>query len=260
MIWLCMNIGVLRSVLSEVTKRGDFSHGSHWNIFLIISFIMLISVIIPNFLIKHVYFIAIGVTILYQLALSSGLEDFLLDYQRQQGFLEHNLVGICQTFGFLACYLTGLGFGRKLFETGLGRSEHTNEDKTILYELLKLLIGSLVIFLIGYFVFEHTAPRVTNMAYIGYMGIVSAFSALIVFIPDRITVKTGPNIILDGPGRSSRLIYFMVANILTGIVNFLWITEKLPEVAQHTVMIMYALILHGAFALLVKSKVNVRFW
>eukprot|EP01022_Parablepharisma_sp_SALTPOND_P001034 TRINITY_DN105463_c0_g1_i1.p1 TRINITY_DN105463_c0_g1~~TRINITY_DN105463_c0_g1_i1.p1 ORF type:complete len:478 (+),score=32.11 TRINITY_DN105463_c0_g1_i1:180-1613(+) len=259
LIIICINIGILRMVLSELTKRGDFSHGSHWNIFLIIACIMLLAICIPNILIKYAYFVALAIAVLYQVALSAGLEDFLLDTSRQTNFLEKNAVGLCQTFGLLACYLVGVGFGQKLYNTAVYHSNE-NEDRTMLMELAKIMAGSGLLFLIAYFAVEQTAPKVCNLAYVAYISLSVTYCAFVSFILERMTVKMGTNIIYDGPAKSSRLIYFIVANILTGAINILCMLEDLPLLVQFAIVVGYTVVLHGVFAVLVGTGVKVRFW
>ncbi len=220
---------------------------------------MILALFVPNFCLRYVYFVAAGIGILYQIVLSLGLGDYLLDRTRQTNFFTQNAVGMCQTFGQLVCYLVGVGFGRKLYSIDYTKKGY---DWLILYEHLKLMGGALVFFLFGYFVFQQTAPRLCNLAYVSYVCMFTIYCCLVAFIFDRITVNINPNGLYDGPSKTSRLIYFMMGNILTGVSNILcgMELEKKPVWVQMVVITTYAFVLHAMFVFFVVKKVPLRFW
>eukprot|EP00826_Nyctotherus_ovalis_P051525 TRINITY_DN6443_c0_g2_i1.p1 TRINITY_DN6443_c0_g2~~TRINITY_DN6443_c0_g2_i1.p1 ORF type:complete len:464 (+),score=64.79 TRINITY_DN6443_c0_g2_i1:196-1587(+) len=258
MIWLCLNFGLIRGIMAEVSGKGDSSHGSHWSIFLILATIMLISVFIPNSLIPFSYLIAFAISLIYQIFLLNGLEDYLIPWRQHKDFFGRNAVGMCQTFGYLSCYLVGLGFGRRLYQ--IAYQERQDEDRAILAELLKSMFVCLAVFLFSYFALETTGPVACNLAYVSYMLVMGFFTLVLALIPERIIPKLSTNMIYEGPAKTSRLIYFTLANLLTGITNTLFDLEKHGYFFQLSVIVVYLLILHVTFTLLVKLKVNVRFW
>ena len=258
-ILICVNIGLLRMLLAELTGKGDFSHGTHWNIFLILACIMIISICIPNQFTKYAYLLAIATEVIYQIFLSMGLEDYLLDTTRHHNFFERNAVGFCQTFGFMSCYFIGMGFGRKLYNLAITKTDKS-QDKEIFLELLMLIAGSMIIFVIAYTCLSHTGPRVCNLAYVSYISLIGNFCMIVTFVQDRLTVKEESNIICDGPGKTSRLIYFIIANSLTGIINISCEVAKLSMGVQLVILMGYTLVLHVIFAVFVGTGVKVRFW
>lgn len=258
MVWFCLNLGIIRAFLAEVVNQGDVSHGSHWNIFLILCAIMLISVFIPNVLIPYTYLLAFVISLGYEFALKYGLESYLIPWRQHNNFIGRNAVGMFQTVGYLSCYLVGLGFGRRLYK--IAYEDRQDEDKAILFEILLNMGLCLAVFLFSYFVFAKTGPAATNLAYVSYVLASGYFTILCMYIPERIISIVSANMIYDAPAKSSRLIYFIIANILTGVINFIFDLRSYNMALQTFIMVMYLLILHGIFAMLVNLKVNVRFW
>ena len=244
--------------MAEETSKGDASHGRHWNIFLIIMTVMIFSVFIPNFLIPFSYLIGFGVSFLFQLLLCTDFESYLLSWKEHDNFFHENAIGIFQTIGYFSCYLIGLGFGRRLYK--IAHEDRKDEDRIILLEILIMLVVCLLIFFLSYFLFKPTAPAVCNLAYVSYVLLMGYFTFLVALLPDRMIPKLATNILYEGPGKTSRLIYFTLANIFTGIINILFELEEHGYAFQICVIIVYLLILHMIFALLISFKVNVRFW
>eukprot|EP00826_Nyctotherus_ovalis_P028791 TRINITY_DN226_c0_g1_i2.p1 TRINITY_DN226_c0_g1~~TRINITY_DN226_c0_g1_i2.p1 ORF type:complete len:465 (-),score=84.08 TRINITY_DN226_c0_g1_i2:115-1509(-) len=258
MIGICLTIGTIRAIMAVVCNKGDTSHGSHWSIFLIIASIMLISLFIPNVLVPFASLIAFLLSLTYQTLLNFGLEDYLIPWDQHSDFLGKNAIGMCQTVGFLACYLAGLGLGRKLYD--IANQGKNDEDKAILFELLMAFGVCIALFLYSYFVFGKTGPTACNLTYVAYILAMGHFTILAVFVPDRMIEKLSSNMIFDGPAKTSRLIYFTAANLLTGLVNIIFDLEKHSAIVQYSIAIAYLFVLHAVFAALVKFNINIRFW
>lgn len=258
MIWICINFGAIRAVMAELLHKGDISHGVHWNIFLILAAIMIIAIFIPNCVMEYAYSLAIVISVVYQLALKYGLETYILDWDIHKDFFGKNSIGIFQTFGYLSCYLIGVGFGRKIYI--IATENRPDEDKAFLYKCLELMLLCFVVFIISYFAFEPTAPKPCNLAYVGYELMMCGFCFLVALIPERMIINVPYNLAFDGPSRTSRLIYFTLANIFTGIVNISLNIEELHIGIQLAIILLYMFVLHGVFLLLVMFKINVRCW
>lgn len=244
--------------MAEIFNKGDISHGSHWNIFLILTAIMFISVFIPNCLIPYTYCIAFGVSLIYDLILKYKLESYIIPWRQHKDFFGRNAMGICQTIGYLSCYLVGLGFGRRLYK--IAYEDKQDEDKAVLIEVILNMALCLAVFFFSYFVLNKTGPFACNMAYVSYVLAMGYFTIINTLIPERMLLKLSTNYIYDAPAKTSRLIYFTIANVLTGIANYICNIEQQHKAVQCIIILMYLLILHGAFAALVIFKVNVRFW
>ena len=244
--------------MAELLNKGDSSHGMHWNIFLSISVIMALSILIPNFLLDYSYFLAFLITIICQGLLLLGVEDYIIDWSKHTDIFGKNAVGMFQTFGYFSCYLVGLGFGRKLY--AIAAENKPNEDKAYLMAAIELFAMSFVTFIVGYFIFEPTAPKLCNLAFIGYIIMMSIHSFFVSYIPERLIINVPSNLVFEGPGKTSRLIYFTIANLFTGIVNIIMDLDKQSIATQLTIIILYTLILHLLFLFLIMFKINVRFW
>eukprot|EP00826_Nyctotherus_ovalis_P062047 TRINITY_DN8909_c0_g1_i2.p1 TRINITY_DN8909_c0_g1~~TRINITY_DN8909_c0_g1_i2.p1 ORF type:complete len:464 (+),score=83.66 TRINITY_DN8909_c0_g1_i2:237-1628(+) len=258
MTFLCLNIGIIRSIMAELMRKGDSSHGSHWNIFLMLATIMFVSVFIPNIVIPYCYILAFAIALVYQIFLKAGLTNYIIPWSQHKDFFGRNAVGLCQTIGLFSCYLMGLGLGRRFYT--IACQDRKDEDTVILVTVLKHMFAWFAIFLLSYFIFEPTGPTACNLPYVAYILAMGHFTILAVFIPERIIPKLSTNLIYDGPAKSSRLIYFVTANLFTGITNILFDLEKHSVLLQTIILISYMLILHALFAALVKFKVKTRFW
>ncbi len=254
---LCIEIGLIFAIYAELHGHTDTSHGSSWNILLIIGGVLLLSTLIPSALVDHAYIVAVVLAFAYQGVLKlKGVEEFLTSY-KHKNYFSRNSLGFAQTVGLLACYMAGVGFGRKLYTIDY---DAPGENRTILLEHLKLIAGSLAVFLFGYFVFGPTAPELCNLAYIGYISFIITFASLIVFLSERMTVETCSNYIYDGPSKTSRLIYFIISDTLNGTINAFVNLSEISVASQILVMVGYCAVIHGLFAFFVFRKIKLRFW
>jgi len=219
---------------------------------------MFLSVFIPNALVPYSYLIAFVLSLAYEFWLKHGLEDYLIPWRQHDHFMGRNAVGMFQTVGYFSCYLVGLGFGRRLYK--IGYEDRQNEDIRILLEILLNITLCIAVFLFSYFVFAKTGPTAANLAYVSYVLACGYFTVICVFIPERIIRIVCTNMIYDGPAKTSRLIYFTLANILTGLINVIFKLREYHTGVQTIIIILYLLVLHGVFAALLNFKVNIRFW
>ena len=257
MILICLNIGIGRAVLSELLDVGDRSHGKHLNIFVILTIIMIWAVFVPASLVKYANWIAIGIMAIYQMFLSCGVQDYILEHEKQDGFLNINMAGFAQTIGYFCCFLFGLALGRRFYEIDY---EKEGSVKKMAIELVKVVLGSLILFLLSYFLVSHTAPRVTNFAYVLYCVLNISCSGIALLMGDRMMRNRSYNLILDGPGKTSRLIYFIVGNLLTGLIKVTVIDFAQTTLGSVVITAIYMFVLHLIFAILVIKKIKVRFW
>ena len=82
-------------------------YGVHWNFFMSLGFVSVFSAVINLSGLVSILF-SVFLICAYQLALSSGLEDFILNAERDT-FLSMNREGIFGCIGFLCIYQIGIG-------------------------------------------------------------------------------------------------------------------------------------------------------
>ena len=235
---------------------GDRSHGQYWNIFFILVTAITVGLFIPNFLLMYSYWIALGIMVLYQVGLSNGLQDYARQHN-SGSFLHANVRGFLQSIGYFSCYLIGLGVGRRLYSIDYSQP---NPAKKVLLEFLILLVGAGAAFLISFFFVAPSSPGTCNFTYVSYIVVNGCYYCLIVLLYERTLKQMWPTMILEGPTRTSRLIYFIVANLLTGLINKIVDLGQVSVVIQLAVATIYMSLLHGLFCFFVIKKIPVRFW
>ncbi len=257
-IWVCLDVGIIRVLMYEFSDVGDHSHGSHWNIFLIIAMVMIIAIcLIPNAALDHADWIAFVLMLVYQTCLKYGLQKKLLEWETSREFWHSNAVGIAQTVGFLACYLIGLSLGRRLYKLDYTRE---GEEKWILVEQIKLFAISMLTFLVAYYMLDHTAPRLCNLAYVAYVTASASYVGIVIFLSERMISSMCRNVVFEGPARTSRLIYFVAANLLTGAIKVTMSPSEQSAAVGACISMGYMLVLHGILAFMVVMKWRLKFW
>ncbi|KAK9894640.1 GWT1-domain-containing protein [Cystobasidium minutum MCA 4210] len=260
--WIILLLGFIRLAMVKGTEYPEHvtEYGVHWNFFFTLSLLPIFGGIAERWSRKISFkYMALIVTAAHQLLLvATPLQQYTLN-DRRPNLLAQNKEGLVSFAGYLAIYLLG-------YDTGLyvlppdpyyihRRDKHDIHEKPNLGKLLNVLFSYSVIWWGMFGVIHLVLPaqfqvsrRLANTSYVLW---VAAFNVsflclylavdLFGFAGNSLTKTRGPAL-FDALNRNS-LAVFLVANLLTGLVNVSMKTMYASDTTAVLVLLMYTGIL-----------------
>ncbi|XP_046571709.1 phosphatidylinositol-glycan biosynthesis class W protein-like [Haliotis rubra] len=272
-------IGALRLL---AVKNIDYQehvseYGVHWNFFLTLASVKVLStVILSVFPVYLSGLLSIVMAAGYQYSLTS-LTTYILHGAdgrgTRAGLLDANREGLFSCIGYLAIYFAGVEIGSYIF-----RKRHTVREWVL---VLSVFISMSLLSWIGLGIVSYTVQpvsrRLANAPY--YIWLIAlSFQMLAVNLAGDITV-TCVQSLHTRDGRENKkfaddlsstcllsainyngLLYFLAANLLTGLVNMSVQTLYVPPSLAVTIISVYIAVLSGLIMLLYRRKISTRFW
>ena len=107
-------IGVIRTIVIKAVNYQEHvsEYGVHWNFFITIAVVTIAASLLPRSLHQFAHYIALAIMILYEILIKKlYLQEYIIGNIERVTFLDKNKEGIFQCFGYLSCYLCGMGLG-----------------------------------------------------------------------------------------------------------------------------------------------------
>ncbi|GAM21194.1 hypothetical protein SAMD00019534_043690, partial [Acytostelium subglobosum LB1] len=213
-----MALGFIRLVLTKSTNYQEHvtEYGIHWNFFFTLGFV---SILLSFLKFSPNVNLVVGIVVIgaYQILLSQfGLSDYILNHPRDS-LIAANKEGICSLAGYLSLHLIGTKLGASIFG-----KERTTMGQWRAFAMKLMLAG---LFLFGVLIWAESAiqpisRRMTNLTYVLAILALNIFNFSLNMMVSLVTAShIHPSIIAAGVNRN-QLFVFLLANILTGIVNF----------------------------------------
>ncbi|KAM9370422.1 phosphatidylinositol-glycan biosynthesis class W protein [Phaethornis superciliosus] len=255
-----LGVGRLLSVKSIEYHEHTSEYGVHWNFFFTLAFVRLAaSLLLAVFPKNKSWLVALNLAVLYQLTISStSLKLFLLQGSdgrgTRVGFLNANREGLLSLFGYLAIYMASVQVGLWLLRCRSSVRGWTEAGCFLLLTVLLLFAFLQVV----QAVVEPVSRRMANLSYclwvlahsltffVWFVGtdLVLVFTKLLVkgsSVPccwevvkppavsrkqEREAVALGresklEHICLISAINKNQLLFFLLANVMTGAVNML---------------------------------------
>ncbi|XP_063702805.1 phosphatidylinositol-glycan biosynthesis class W protein [Culicoides brevitarsis] len=281
-------LGMLRFFLiKEINYQEHISeYGTHWNFFMTLASVKLFgSLLLEIFPYpQHAHYMAITCLCLHEMSLQLGLSQFVMsDASREISFFNANREGIISIPGYVTLYLFSI-FLRNLVKFP---NKNTIRPKDLMKVILKLFF--IVIFLWKMiYVCERMfgiSRRLANMGYcfwIASLGctMVLLFMLLEIFILfvkfDQKDLRNAEEIVKDTHNQGmdrlkyvplifeainfNALLFFLMANLLTGLLNMFFQTMLLSELASLLIIGYYAFTLLTFTVFLYVNKIKLKFW
>ncbi|KAL3469658.1 GWT1-domain-containing protein [Aspergillus californicus] len=266
---------VLGLIRLYTVKNLDYAehvteYGVHWNFFFTLGFLPPfleifegLAILIPSYEI-----LALGVAVLYQVALeSTDLKSYILVSPRGPDLLSKNREGIFSFLGYLAIFLAGRATGIRIMPSITSPSTTPQQTrKSILMSLGAQAFACAALFamnstyFLGYGANIPVSRRLANMPYVLW---VAAFNNAQLFLfcliemlffpsasrapkseqaeeAERTSFATSP--ILKAFNRGG-LAIFLVANLLTGVVNLTVPTLDVNNGQAMVILVIYATVI-----------------
>lgn len=242
-------------------------YGVHWNFFftmgLLPPFVEIfdsLAALIPRYEIH-----SLGIAVLYQVALeSTDLKSYILVSPRGPDLLSKNREGIFSFLGYLAIFLAGRATGIQVIQRGTSTPQQAR--KGVLTSLGVQCVSWTILFVLnstyafGYGANIPVSRRLANMPYVLW---VAAFNNAQLFLFCLIETIFFPSVhrTLGKEGEAERVSFatsrimaafnknglaiFLVANLLTGVVNLSVRTLDMNTVQAMAILIGYGAVITG---------------
>ncbi|XP_057520905.1 uncharacterized protein At4g17910 [Amaranthus tricolor] len=213
-------------------------YGVHWNFFFTLAAVSLLSSSI-NIHPQYCGILGLFILIGYQILLVQGLNTYLLSDVRGMDIISQNKEGIYSIFGYFGMYLLSVHMGYQLFF----KNNHSASRRDSLTRkgvfAISLLLWLLTLVLDQYV--EEVSRRMCNMAYVMLVLAVN-FEVLAIFMLSEFT--PGNNFtVLEDAFNQNQLASFLLANLLTGLVNLSMDTLTASSIQAFAILVLYTSVL-----------------
>ncbi|XP_058085144.1 uncharacterized protein At4g17910 isoform X2 [Magnolia sinica] len=231
-------------------------YGVHWNFFFTLA---AVSILTTTINIRPQYCGIFGALILigYQICLMCGLNEYLVSNKREANLISQNKEGLFSIFGYWGMYLVGVQLGNCLFfGTDSASKMRSVRWAIIRVWFLSLLFWSLTIILDKNV--ERVSRRMCNLAYVSFVFAQNFQVLAILMLSDFFP---GPKTsLLEEAFNRNLLGSFVLANVLTGIINLYVDTLSASSLASFCILVGYAFLLTVLTGIAMFSGIKLKFW
>ncbi|XP_035232196.1 phosphatidylinositol-glycan biosynthesis class W protein-like isoform X2 [Stegodyphus dumicola] len=258
-------LGIARLVLTTAVNyhKAASEYGIHWNFFFTLAFTKIICYNILTLCPAHSSgFLAVVTIVLHQLLLSQmDLTLFVLSDARDT-FIRANKEGIVSLLGFISLYFFGVQLGSLLW-----RSRYKLADYA---KLLLMLCGvgvcGWIFMYLSHVKIQAISRRMANLTYCVWvvsltslqLAIHLAHRLILVFV-SNLFKKSCTDFLLWKAINYNGLFYFLLANILTGLVNLAIWTDDATDNESLAILILYLTILSVTVVMFYKHSIQLKF-
>ncbi|XBI57167.1 hypothetical protein VPH35_038627 [Triticum aestivum] len=229
-------------------------YGVHWNFFFTLAAVSILTSIIR---IHPKYCGIVGMLVLagYQVWLNFGLNEYLTSDERSADIIGQNKEGVYSIFGYWGMYLIGVSLGYFLFHD-LSSKGKIRSSQVVKVWVLATSFWILAIILDSYV--ERVSRRMCNFAYV--MLVFGQNFQVISILTLAGSISHDKNLVLEEAFNQNMLGAFLVANILTGLVNLSVDTLSASPLAAFMILVAYTFNLCMLAGLAQFSGVRIKFW
>ncbi|KAK3182990.1 hypothetical protein Dsin_030276 [Dipteronia sinensis] len=231
-------------------------YGVHWNFFFTLAGVSILTSI-TNVCPKYCGILGSLILIGYQCWLNHGLNVYLLSNERGPDIISQNKEGIFSLFGYWGMYLLGVYLGNYLFFRN--RSDAMMKSNTSTFVkvwLISLLFWLLTVLLDRYV--ERVSRRMCNLAYVTWVLALNLQLLGGQMISDYVPGSKISS--LEVAFDQNLLASFILANMLTGMVNLSINTLFVSSTPALLILIVYALTLSMIVGIADFYGLRLKFW
>ncbi|KAH8549067.1 GPI-anchored wall transfer protein [Umbelopsis sp. PMI_123] len=271
-------LGFIRMVATKGVNYQEHNseYGLHWNFFFTLGFLPPFTAVASS-LSKYVPFSLLGLStaIAYQVALAHGLQEWAL-FAPRVDLISANKEGICSFFGYFSIFLFGLDAGTLIFSPALQNTrilqvlgKRDKSQQSGYGNLARVLGFWSVIYYVLFILFmnvidgeggQQVSRRIANLPYVLWVvafnfGFILIFAMVDNGFSQSNSMATVPKLLESI--NVNGLVIFLVANLLTGLVNISMRTLYASTAISFTVCAMYMFIV-TKFAWILWYQLQVR--
>ncbi|GKU95766.1 hypothetical protein SLEP1_g9087 [Rubroshorea leprosula] len=252
---LVLGFGRLVSTASVDYQVHVGEYGVHWNFFFTLAGVSILSSII-NVSPKYSGLLGSVILLGYQSWLMNGLNVYLLSNERGMDVISRNKEGVFSIFGYWGMYLLGVQVGYSLFFGNRSAIKRSKKGITTSVWLLSIFFWSLTLFLERHF--ERVSRRMCNLAYVTWVLAQNLQLLAILLLSDY--VPGSKMLILEKAFDQNLLVSFLLANVLTGLVNLSVDTLFASPLSALSILIVYAFTLTVFLGIINFYGIRFKFW
>lgn len=291
----CLPLVILGAVRFAATNELDYQqhiseYGVHWNFFLTLActkfFGTILLGILPHF--EYIKYLSIAMLFVHELCLQLGTADYIIDPNNQikrDNFQNANREGIFSILGYVSLYLASVYVGYRLRKVDIVVENNRNAPvftnvRQLFWKTVRLLIVAAILWKVTYILKNMfgVSRRIANMGYVFWIlsigtTIIVCFMLLEIFYYFRafdrpVTDEDDENptekrnyapIILNGIVYNG-LVFFLLANLMTGIVNLSFQTLLLSTSEALAILFVYMFALCTITTFLYLKKIKLKVW
>ncbi|KAF3994152.1 hypothetical protein FT663_00122 [Candidozyma haemuli var. vulneris] len=268
-----LGLGLVRlvSVKSLEYQEHATEYGIHWNFFVTLGLLpVVLGIIDPILNVVPRFFVALAIGSLYEWTLNNtALLSFLLDESnRFESLFAMNKEGLWSFCGYFSIFIFGQSFGSFVLTSrptpnnlwgsySKGRGIHLFTVSTT----EGLVVMTLITHGLFYIAREsfHTGGISRRLANLPYVLWVVSYNAVFLLGYDLVERLTGPlsSTVLDAINANG-LATFLLANLLTGLINMTINTLAVNEPTTYAILIGYALVWTSVAVFLHQHKIYIK--
>ncbi|XP_022634051.1 uncharacterized protein At4g17910-like isoform X3 [Vigna radiata var. radiata] len=252
---------IILGFLRLVTTTGvDYQvhvgeYGVHWNFFFTLAAVSILSSFIN---ISPQYCGVIGSLLLvgYQLCLVQGLNHYLLSDERGVDILSQNKEGIFSIFGYWGMYLLGVYLGNSLIF-----GSHSSGFRSSRWVRMRIWALSILFWLLTVLLDRHVervSRRTCNLPYVTMVLADNLQLLSVLMLADLVPGRKTS--VLEEAFSRNLLATFLLANILTGLVNLSMDTLSVSSIKALIILLVYAYILSIVIGIVDYFGIKLKFW
>lgn len=234
-ILLCLGAARFWSVKQLDYQEHVTEYGVHWNFFFTLAFCKLLSTIIL-YCSNHALFFSIMTLIVHEFLLWLGLQAWVFSGESRNDLLSANREGISSCLGYISMYLFAAYFKTKVNDQTVTRSSI----------ICKMTVGSILLWT-ACIIVSYYRPASRTLANSGYCIYLEAtflsITTFMYFIEIQFQDSENKShfdvpLILSAINRNG-LLYFLIANLMTGIINLSMRTLLISNSVAVIIFILY---------------------
>lgn len=288
-VWPLVALGMGRLV--SVKMSGYHEHvteyGVHWNFFFTLAIVRVVAsvvfVVLPA---SQSWLLALLISGFYQFTLeTSGLKAFIIhNSDREKDLIHANKEGIFSVVGYVSIYMAGV-------QVGLYVMQPRSQVRQWLKALFKLLLGSIVLYVALYAcqtLMEPVSRRLANLPFcmwsvaqsLFFMSCLGIADMVLLFskrtsgcqsvpsswnlcktksVSDQKSDDIGRHCLVQAVSRN-QLLFFLLANVLTGLTNSIVDTLGCNSLYSVCVLLLYMFMNCFVIYVLHLCRITVKFW
>ncbi|KAI3716731.1 hypothetical protein L1987_67818 [Smallanthus sonchifolius] len=229
-------------------------YGVHWNFFFTLAGVSVLTSII-NISPKYCALVGSLVLIGYQVCLLNGLNSYLLSAERGTDIISQNKEGIYSIFGYWGLHLIGVWLGNNVL---FGKNANLRSNRWARKQIWILFIFFWCLTLILDRFVERPSRRMCNVTYVTLVLATNLEMLGVIMLSDYI--PGGKLSLLEQAINRNLLAFFIVANLLTGLVNLSINTLFVSPLTSLLILIAYGFIICAAAAFADYKGIKLKFW
>ncbi|KAL1124388.1 hypothetical protein AAG570_001017 [Ranatra chinensis] len=257
-------LGIVRFLTTESLdyQKHVTEYGLHWNFFFTLAFVRIISSVITGLAPTKLLKWAVCIMLSYEIILYLGAKQWILSDLNRNTFLNANREGIMSIPGYISLYLLGVHLGNQFKKP----NSTVKSDIRHVFIMFRTFLFLLPLTLISHSFFN-ISRRLVNITYILWIiTLCTLFIAMLFSVELTLLVifsLTGVNREFLTPNilkavNCNGLIFFLLANLLTGTINLFCQTLYVGEFASMGILYVYMFVTCGFVSVLYNNSMRLK--